>query len=910
MSFLRTSLRRLGFLMLVPGLLIQSSILLTPARARGESPAAQAAATAVCATTEAVHGLNPLVTPCPTGAPVTLTPITSGTPDLTKTAIASMTPDLTATAKASLTPGHTATPTRTPIYTPTARPSRTPRPTRTPAPTRTPTIPPPENLNYRIFAVEFTQAIQDLNNSVTLVRNKQTWVRVHVVKTSGRSDHWIYARLHLLRNGQRVETLGAFNGSVLPKTRPNRAMLTDSFSFALPARWSAQPSITVEAEINTLRLPVESTWSDNTYRAQANFAGTPPISVNAYLVQYIVGGGTHQAPLIAAYDLFDWLRRAYPVPGVRFQVFTLDMRWLGRQPNCSEVNLMLSRMRFWRQVYGLDPWQTRYYGLVSDSGGFMRGCAPSIPSFVASGPTGPRRDWWDIDNGTFGDWYGGHELGHAYGRWHAMFCGAVEGAPYPYLGGRIGGNPADRFYGWDIHLRGFIIYPPNWTDVMTYCPAEWISDFTYLGIRNRIMREGGGFAAARAANLQPLAIVQGTITVDGQNATLLPLHRSQGVFNAPEPLPGPEGFSIVVRGPGDSVLHTQPFTPRTDTDHHNFDETPMLIDEIVPFPASATRIEILRDGAVIGQRSVSANAPTVAITAPAANAAVEAGGLTVSWTASDADGDALFASVFWSSDEGTTWQLLRADITDTTVLIDAAELSGAARGRIRVLVSDGTNSAEAVSSAILSAPNRAPVVSIDVPAADVTINPDQSVLLSGHVIDPDGALSDERLVWRSSQSGELGSGSAIVAQLPPGQHIITLSADDGAGGVVTATRTVTVRANSAIPAPELAAGPRMHVFVAFEGSNAVLTETIAIRNLSETELRWTAASSADWLTLDVLSGSTPDEPELRVETAGLPSGHYTGTVRIESPGMTPQIIAVELFINEAAGRQYLPITAR
>jgi hypothetical protein len=938
MSHPRITPRKLGFLTLTLGMLMHALFSLQPVRARG---AVVAAPNLACATAVA-EKLSPPATACPTGVPVTLTPDTSATPDLTQTAVASLTPDLTATArasvtpdltatakasetpdltataKASITPGTTATArptataTKTPIYTPTARPTLTQRPTRTPIPTRTPTATPrPQPLNYGIFAVEFTQAIQDLNNSVTLVRGKQTWARVHVQKTSGRTDHWIDARLHLLVNGQRVETLLPYNWNIVPKARPNRVMLNDSFYFALPAHWSAAPSITVEAEINTPRNPAESSWTDNTRRTQANFANTPPISVNAYLVRYTVRGAAHQAPWSAAVDMYDWLRRAYPVPGVRFQVFTLDMRWLGRQPNCAEVNLMLSRTRYWRQMQGLDPRQTRYYGLVSDSGGFMRGCAPSIPSFVASGPTGPRRDWWDIDNGSFGDWYGGHELGHAYGRWHAMFCGAVEGAPYPYWGGRIGGaNPADRFYGWDIHLRSFVVYPPNWTDVMTYCPAEWISDFTYLGIRNRVLREGGGFTGAQAANTEPLAIVQGTITIDGQNAALLPVYRHEGVLTAQEPMPGPEGFSIVVRGPGDSVLHTQPFTPRVDTDDHNFDETQMLIEEIVPFPVSATRLEIVRDGAVIGQRVVSANTPVVSITAPVVDGSVDGAGLTVTWTASDADGDGLFASVFWSSDDGASWQLLRADITETSVLIDAGELSGATRGRIRVLVSDGVNSAEAISAATITTLNRAPVVEIDVPATDITVNPDQPVLLSGKAIAPDRELRDDQLVWRSSISGVLGSGPAVVTLLPPGIHVITLGAEDGVGGSVAATRTVTVLGGAVTPAPALVAGPGLQVFVAFAGTPVVLTETVSIRNNAEADLRWTATSSADWLTLDVMSGGTPDDPELQVETAGLPSGHYTGTVRIESAGMVPQTIAVELFVNEPVGRQYLPVTSR
>ena len=77
--------------------------------------------------------------------------------------------------------------------------------------------------------------------------------------------------------------------------------------------------------------------------------------------------------------------------------------------------------------------RTHYYGLVSDGDGsfFMRGLASGIPgtadpSTVASGPTGVNTWGWDTD-GSYGDWYTGHELGHTFGRFHAEFCGAGGG---------------------------------------------------------------------------------------------------------------------------------------------------------------------------------------------------------------------------------------------------------------------------------------------------------------------------------------------------------------------------------------------------------------------------------------------------------------------------------------------------
>ena len=62
---------------------------------------------------------------------------------------------------------------------------------------------------------------------------------------------------------------------------------------------------------------------------------------------------------------------------------------------------------------------------------------------MASGPTGPSTFGWDSD-GSYGDWYGGHELGHTFGRFHAEFCGASGGAAYPFPNGQL--SDADEAY--------------------------------------------------------------------------------------------------------------------------------------------------------------------------------------------------------------------------------------------------------------------------------------------------------------------------------------------------------------------------------------------------------------------------------------------------------------------------------
>jgi len=106
-------------------------------------------------------------------------------------------------------------------------------------------------------------------------------------------------------------------------------------------------------------------------------------------------------------------------------------------PSCTDVNAFLTSKRLFDLASSSEvPHNGHYYGMVEDTAGFMRGCAAGIPDYVASGPDGPGTFGWDTD-GSYGDWYGGHELSHTWGRYHAEYCGATGGAPYPYPDGRI-----------------------------------------------------------------------------------------------------------------------------------------------------------------------------------------------------------------------------------------------------------------------------------------------------------------------------------------------------------------------------------------------------------------------------------------------------------------------------------------
>lgn len=73
-----------------------------------------------------------------------------------------------------------------------------------------------------------------------------------------------------------------------------------------------------------------------------------------------------------------------------------------------------------------------------------------------------------------------HELGHAHGIPHSP-CGGVAGADakYPYSGGKLGS------WGYDERTQS-MVSPTASYDFMSYCSPEWISDYAYNRITERM----------------------------------------------------------------------------------------------------------------------------------------------------------------------------------------------------------------------------------------------------------------------------------------------------------------------------------------------------------------------------------------------------------------------------------------
>jgi hypothetical protein len=422
-----------------------------------------------------------------------------------------------------------------------------------------------------------------------------------------------------------------------------------------------------------------------------------------------------------------------------------------------------------------------------------------------------------------------HEVGHILGRPDHTNCAGHEDdidPAYSYAGGRIGGpaGATDTFYGFDLGDPSNGAFPNvvrnTVGDTMSYCTPTWPSDYSLrkwlAQIQTRTFPPDptGDFLAVAA-----------TIDSATEKAGDFQATRLSEVAEVPARVPG--AYEIRQYGVGGGLLASDAFTPLGTNSHFSDD---VFVNEVVNFATGARRVGLWSQslGRELATIPISANAPSVTLSAPASGSSLPASGpVTVSWAAADADGDALDATILTSADNGTTWRPLVAGLAGSSATIDASDLAGthgAPSARLRVLVSDGvlTGSADSGPLAVAGAAPQARIMSL---RSGMVFASGQTVPLEGSVTDRDDRTVDpSSIAWSSSLDGALGTGFLAHAEpLSPGNHVITLTVTDSDGQSSSANVTITVEQKVALGSPPVPnAGADQS---AVEGSTVTLDAT-------------------------------------------------------------------------------------
>jgi hypothetical protein len=514
-----------------------------------------------------------------------------------------------------------------------------------------------------INGLEVTQSVQNPANSVPLVANRRTALRVYAYSLTGAPQSDVRVSVAATRNGTALLGSPLVIGPQTAPTSPSRANYASSFNVELPSGWlSGAVAMTATAYIGSLPSGGGATSS-----LALNFTSVPALDVMVVPISYTHNGGwTYAAPPAndtTRNEVRDWMIRAYPVSTVTVS-FHSAYAFSGNLANLSDWSALLGSITTLKQIE-LGPIGRVYYGLIPTTDGGHRWF---YSGYSGLGWIGLPRTSIGLQLPTSAGWSAdqtgetaAHEVGHNLGRYHAP-CGGVADPDlsYPYAGGSIGQ------FGLDIP-KGVLWNPATTYDLMGYCDPQWVSDYTYQGLYDDQRSIGASVLAASAPGL----FIRGTFTSAGEVA-LKPVY---ALSLPPTDLPAASDYQVELLDASGQVLAAYP-VPVLEASNEG--GTVQAISAVVPQLAQAVaRVRLVRAGQTSAEKDLAPagvgiqSAPTVS---PQPD-----GLITLSWNVAT-----LPALVRYSADGGQTWTTLGVDVLGGQLTLDPATLLNGGAGQFEV----------------------------------------------------------------------------------------------------------------------------------------------------------------------------------------------------------------------------------
>ena len=349
----------------------------------------------------------------------------------------------------------------------------------------------------------------------------------------------------------------------------------------------------------------------------------------------------------------------------------------------------------------------------------------------------------------------------------------------------------------------------------------WMDSFHHNEIINRRLARGsssvGLDATQSSQTLVNSEIISGVVDLSSSGSpvsvSLNPIHsRTTGSRINPS-----GDYKLELLDSSDSMLRSIPFdvgkieiTCETGACPSSAQSNKALFGLVINSPPDYKKLRFSKSGTTFSTITRSANKPLLQghiISFLELTARLPSEDVTLSWSATDTDGDNLKYTVFYSTDSGKTYSVLLMNTDATSYTINPDSVAGSRTARVAVSVSDGLRT-DFKQSEIFAITDKPPVAGIlSLGAHDISaggnISDRQSLVLSARGYDlEDGNLPSVAFSWRSSIDGDLGTGRYIVvsgADLTVGEHEITMTATDSAGNQVTDETRITVSAYQILP---------------------------------------------------------------------------------------------------------------
>ncbi len=701
-------------------------------------------------------------------------------------------------------------------------------------------------LDYRAIGLEAVQTVQDYNNSIPLVAYKGTIVRAYaqlLKNTTGLGNFAPNAQLRGFLNGAELPVSPIYpysdavvdTASDLPTLRAN---LSRSFNFQLPDEWLAQVgTLRLEFTVNpTGSVPETGVGPLNNNSAAATLTIVAPRrpcvvfkTMRSSIPNYdmfapnsgfgaIVDRANSMLPLDhlktffspgavvrPQFTLLGFKDRSFDIPSDADQALDeLDEAQEDSHdpPGCTDVH--------WAGMF--PPGVENFNGLGERPGNSL------ILRMDAVGSRG----------GIWGSIVGGHtlahELGHNYGRKHIdqttspTGCGTnkpagdldVEpGGQDPCTLGITDLTNAGAPIGYDW-LTDTLILPSASADMMTYGSPRWVSPFSWnalvasipAGVSSLGDSTGGTHAALANVPAAPAMIgphpaifrVTGTIYPETGEAVLLPAWqypagtldpvKVQRSLDAAAALPVDAPYRLRLLGdPQAAPLLEQPVAVSSTS------EGPaevLRFSQAVPYVEGVTRIQLVTEGKVLAEIVAGANSPVLKLDAPVID--LDAHTLRLSWTGTDADGDALLFTTQFSNDDGATWQALQVRDPSPGMVVSTTLLRGGAQCRLRVLATDGLHTEIAITEPF-ALPKQAPILQIHGVRNQQAFPSTAPINARAIAYDPDdGSLDPSAIHWAlAGPESRSGVGENLTLRsLAPGTYDLTVTAADSDGATGSA----------------------------------------------------------------------------------------------------------------------------
>jgi Peptidase M66 len=353
---------------------------------------------------------------------------------------------------------------------------------------------------------------------VPVIAGKPAMVRVFVAPGATWSPREVIVRLSLADNGT---VLPSLDQHVTIAAASTDADLTSTINFDLTAE-QVTPGLTFAVAIRETTMGVQADDvagaiypTDGFVPMSARDTGANGIQVVIVPIRYDADGSgrlpdTSDAQLAL---LRDEMYALYPVQKIDITIGA-PLAWSTVvSANGSGWGRLLNAVITRRyQDHAVGP--IYYYGMFQPGPSMATFCGSGCVAGLSSASSNPDDEFARASIGLgYRDKYAGtettfvHEVGHAHGRQHAP-CQVPDPDPeYPYADGEIGD------WGYDLANKKLIDPAGKARDMMGYCDPDWISDYTFNALVERVSYLNG--TARKIGGPQPEAWVSYVIDEEG-----------------------------------------------------------------------------------------------------------------------------------------------------------------------------------------------------------------------------------------------------------------------------------------------------------------------------------------------------------------------------------------------------------